>query len=236
MNCLGSRILIPFSKNVAMSKIMCLLFNTPFASCYSIYITLRYAFSIVCTYVVCCTFNCTSMDSYSSFTTTFSSFAFFCIIKWCFSTSFSSNFSMHTGSTDVAHSLVYFHTHQCCLLLHKNSTANVLVVSMSWIIICVNYIFSLYAFPSTHSEDDDECGGDLTTNSWIFNTLLLAFLNSSSTYVLFNKSTSSSCLHLCSLFCASFSLAIHYSFSIALFAFCYELQNFENAHNFQQQM
>jgi hypothetical protein len=36
------------------------------------------------------------------------------------------------------------------LLLLKNSTADVPVVFISWIIICTNYIFSLYAFPSTH--------------------------------------------------------------------------------------
>jgi hypothetical protein len=49
------------------------------------------------------------------------------------------------------------------LLLFKNSNINVLVVSMSWIIVCTNCIFTLYVFPSTHSKDD-ECGGDLTAN------------------------------------------------------------------------
>jgi len=71
---------------------------------------------------------------------------------------------MHIKSIDVALSPVYFLTHQHHLLLHKNSSANVPVVSMSRIIVYANYIFSLYVFPSTHFEDVDECGGDLTTN------------------------------------------------------------------------
>jgi hypothetical protein len=35
---------------------------------------------------------------------------------------------------------------------------------MSWIILCTNCIFSLYTFPSTHFEDDDECSDNLTAN------------------------------------------------------------------------
>ncbi len=81
-----------------------------------------------------------------------------------------------------------------------------------------NFIFALYAFPFTHSEDDDECSNELITNSWIFNIFpLFVFLNSSSTSILFNNFASSSWLH--SFFYASFSLVIHYSFSIALFGF-----------------
>jgi hypothetical protein len=48
--------------------------------------------------------------------------------------------------------------------LHKNWTANVLVIFISWIIVYTNCIFSLYVFPCAHFEDDDECGGDLTAN------------------------------------------------------------------------
>ncbi len=84
--------------------------------------------------------------------------------------SFSSNSSMHTRSIDVAPNHVCFLTRRGCLLLQKNSTIDVLIVSMSWIIVCANYIFSLYAFLFAHSKDDDECDGDLTTNNWIFNT------------------------------------------------------------------
>jgi hypothetical protein len=109
-------------------------------------------------------------------------------------------------------------TRQHRLLLCKNSTKDVPIVFMSWIIICVNYIFTLYTFPFAHSENDDECGSDLITNNWIFNIHFSALLNSYFTFVIFNNFTSSSCLCLCSFFCACFSLAIHCSFSIALSA------------------
>jgi hypothetical protein len=68
---------------------------------------------------------------------------------------------MHIRSIDVVPSLVYPLTRQCHIFLCKNSTADVPVVSMSWIIVCTNYIFTLYAFPFAHSEDDDECDGDM---------------------------------------------------------------------------
>jgi hypothetical protein len=91
----------------------------------------------------------------------------FCIIcastKWCSSALSPSDSSMHTGSIDVAPGPICPLTRQHHLLLLKNSTINVPVVSMFWIIVCTNYIFTLYVFPSTHSEDD-ECGGDLTAN------------------------------------------------------------------------
>jgi hypothetical protein len=102
-----------------------------------------------------------------------SSLVSFCIIhastKCCSIASISSDSSMNIGSIDVTHGHVCSLTHQHLLLLCKNSIANVPIVSMSWIIICANYIFSLYAFPYAHSEDDDECGDDLTANNWIFN-------------------------------------------------------------------
>jgi hypothetical protein len=99
----------------------------------------------------------------------------FCIIcasiKWCSSALSPSDSSMHIGSIDVAPGPICPLTRQRRLLLLKNSTVNVRVVPMSWIIVCKNYIFTLYVFPSKHSEDD-ECGGDLTavmdraTNKW----------------------------------------------------------------------
>jgi len=108
---------------------------------------------------------------------------------------------------------------------------------MSWIILCVNCIFSLYAFPLTHSENDDECDNELTTDSWILNIPpFFALLNSFSTSILFNNFASSSCLHLCSLFYTSFSFTIRCSFSIAFFALILLwIPNFEHVHNFQQQ-
>jgi hypothetical protein len=91
--------------------------------------------------------------------------------------------------------------------------------TMFWIIIFANYIFSLYTFPCAHSKDDDECDNDLIGNGWIFNTPSLSTLfNSSSTFVFLNNSASSSCLCVCSLLCASFSLAIFYNFSMAICA------------------
>jgi hypothetical protein len=105
---------------------------------------------------------------------------------------------------------------QFLLLLHKNSIENALVLYISWIIICANCIFSLYTFHFAHSENDDECGDDLTTNGWIFNMpSFFVLLNCYSTSILFNNSASFSCLHLCSLLYVSFSFAIIYSFSIA---------------------
>ncbi len=108
---------------------------------------------------------------------------------------------------------------------------------MSWIIVYANYIFSLFAFLFAHSKDDDECGSDLTTNGLIFNTpFLYALLNSSFSYIIFSNSTSSSCLHLCHSFVLPFPLLFSIIFQWHfLHSCCYELQNFENAYNFQQQ-
>jgi hypothetical protein len=88
--------------------------------------------------MVCYTFNNTSKDSCSSFATTFSSLASFSIIyastKWCSSTLSSFDSSMHTISTNVALGLVYSFTCQCLLLFYKNSTTNVLIIYLFWII------------------------------------------------------------------------------------------------------
>jgi hypothetical protein len=92
--------------------------------------------------------------------------------------------------------ILFVLAHQHFLLLHKNSTRDVPVVSMSWMIIYANYIFSLYTFPFAHSKDD-ECDNDLTANDQIFNTPFFVLLNSSFTYVIFNNFASSSCLWLC---------------------------------------
>jgi hypothetical protein len=119
--------------------------------------------------VACYTINCTFVNNYSSCATTLSSLVSFCTIyasiKWCSLTSSSSNSPMHTKSIDVAPSPICSLAHQCHLLLRKNSTTDVPIVFMSWIIVYTNCIFTLYAFPSAHSKDDDECDDDLTTNS-----------------------------------------------------------------------
>ncbi len=122
----------PFSTLLFLLKT---LLVTTSASHYSISIALRCASAIVCTSMACYTFNCTSMDSYSSFATTFSSLVSFCIIststKCYFLTLSSSNSLMHTGFINLAPGLICSLTHQCCLLLRKNSITYVPVVSMS---------------------------------------------------------------------------------------------------------
>jgi hypothetical protein len=123
MNRSRSRILIPFSRSVIMSRIMRLLFATASTSRNSISIALCYAYAIIYTSVVCYTFDYTSMDSYSSFVTMFSSLASLCIIyasTKCYSSALSSSSSsMHTRSTDVALGPIYSLTCQCHMLLHK---------------------------------------------------------------------------------------------------------------------
>ncbi len=197
-------ILILLSRSVALFRIARLLFVIAFASHCSISISLRCAYAIVYTSVIFCTFNCTYVNNCSSYATTFSSLLSFCIIcaptKWCSLVSSSFDSSMDTGSIDVILGLVGFLACQCRLLLRKNSTTYVPVISMSWIVVFANCIFSLYAFLSTHSKNDDECGDNFTTKCKIFNiSFLCAFLNSFSIYVRFNNYASSSCLCLCSL-------------------------------------
>jgi len=128
----------------------------------------------------------------------------------CYSTTLSSfDSSINNRSSHVAHGLVYSLARQLLLFLFKNSTANVLILYISWIVICANSIFSLYTFPFAHFKDDDECGGNLKANGWIFNRPFLS--------ILFNYS-STSIFHLSSLLYAFFSFFIIYSFSITLSA------------------
>jgi hypothetical protein len=177
-----------------MSMIVCLRFATTSTSHYSISINLCCASTIVCTYVACYIVNYTSMNKCSSCVTMFSSIDSCTICastKWCSSTLFSFNSSMHAKSIDVAPSHVCSLACQRHLLLRKNSTTYFPVVFMSLIIVYANYIFSLYAFLSTHSKDN-ECNYDLIANKWIFKTYsFYVLLNSSSIYVFFNNSTSS---------------------------------------------
>jgi hypothetical protein len=69
--------------------------------------------------------------------------------------------SINNRSIHVAHGLVYSLACQLLLLLCKSLIVDVLILYISCIIVCANNIFSLYTFPSTHSKDDDECGGNL---------------------------------------------------------------------------
>ncbi len=187
---------MPFSKSVALSRNAHLLFTTTSASQCSISIALHYAYAIVYTFVACCIFNYTFVDSCSSFVVMISSLVSFCIVcastKCCSSTSSSSKFSMHTGSTEAVFGFICSLTRQCCQFLRKNSTLDVPVVSTSWIIVYANCIFSLYAFPSTHFKEYDECGNNLIANGCIFNIPFFVLFNSSSTFILLNSFASSS--------------------------------------------
>jgi hypothetical protein len=165
-----------------------------------------------------------SRDRFSSTSIMISSLMSFSILcsstKCCSIASSSSNSSMNTESINVALGLVYSFGCQRLLVLCKNSTTNILVVFMSWIIVCISCIFSLYTFPFIHYDDDDECKGNLKANGWLFNTpFFSAILNSFSTFVFLNNFASSSCFHLCSFLYASFSLVIFCNFSVTLFAF-----------------
>jgi hypothetical protein len=109
---------------------MYLLFAIAFASHYSISITLRCAFAIVYTSMACYTFNYTSMDNNFSFATTFF-YIIYASTKCYFSTLSSSDSLVHTGSSGVALGPICSIIHQRHLLLCKNSTTNVPIVSMS---------------------------------------------------------------------------------------------------------
>jgi hypothetical protein len=62
--------------------------------------------------------------------------------------------------------------------LCKNSIVDVLNLYIFWIIVFANCILSLYTLPSSHFQDDDECGSNLTTNDWMFSIPTLStFLN-----------------------------------------------------------
>jgi hypothetical protein len=110
-----------------------------------------------------------------------------------------------------------------CMLISFVSAQKFNCICSSFIYIAnyhLNCIFSLYNFPSTHFEDDDECGGNLIANDWIFNMpFLSSLLSYSSTSIFLNNFASSSYLCLCSLLCASFSFVIFCNFLIALSTF-----------------
>ncbi len=135
INCSRSRILIPFSRSVVVSMIARLLFATTSDSHLSIFIGLCCPFAITYTSMDYYTATYTFVDGCIFAPTMFSSLTSVCAIyasTKCYSTTLSSsNFSMNIGSTNVIPSLVYFLARQPLLLMHKNSTANVLVVFMS---------------------------------------------------------------------------------------------------------
>jgi len=168
MNISGSRVLIPFSRSVAMSRITRRFFVTIFDSRLLISIAFCCVFAIAYTFVDYYTSTRTFVNScYSTLISLFSPVSFCAICastKCCSTTLSSSDSSMYTKSIDVIHGPIYSLACHYLLFLCKNSITNVLVVFISWIIICTNFIFSLYTFLFAHFEDDDECGDDLTAN------------------------------------------------------------------------
>jgi len=137
-----------------------------------------------------------------------------CASTKCCSIAFSSSdSSMNTRSTNVAPGRVCFLACQLLLLLRKklnyrcsNSIyiVNYYLCKLHLLIIC----FSFCTFQRwwmrcrPHSQ-------------WL--NIQRAFFICFSTFVFLNNSASSSCLHLCSLLCTSFSFDIIYNFSITLF-------------------
>jgi len=133
---------IPLSKSVALSMmITCLFASIKLGAFISISIALG------CTFVSICTF----MDDYiptSDISSSSMSFCTTCVSTDHYSTPSSpSNFSMFTGSTNVALGPTCTLELQPLLCLRKNSTADVLVLHIFWIIVYANCIFSLYTLP-----------------------------------------------------------------------------------------
>lgn len=121
MNYSRSRMRIPFSINVALSIMVRLFFVVTFNSC--ILISMAFSCASINAYIY--------VDGCTSVMIMFSSPASIFIVYAstnCYSIALSSsNYSMNIGSINVALGLVYTFACQCLLLLHKNSTANVLV-------------------------------------------------------------------------------------------------------------
>jgi hypothetical protein len=107
----------------------CFLFAATFNSCISI--SLAFSCASINAYI--------SMDGCTFIVIMFSSLASIFILyastNFYSTTLSSSNYSMNIGSINVAPGLIYAFACQCFLLLHKNSTANVPVWSISWIIV-----------------------------------------------------------------------------------------------------
>jgi hypothetical protein len=121
---------IPFSWNLALSIMVRPFFVVTFNSC--ILISMAFSCASINAYIF--------VDGCTSIMIMFSSLASIFIVYAstnCYSIALSSsNYSMNIGSINVALGLVYTFACQCFLLLHKNSTTNVFVWFMSWIIVC----------------------------------------------------------------------------------------------------
>jgi hypothetical protein len=135
MNRLRSRILIPFSKSVVLSKIVHLLFTIALVSHLSIYIALHCVSTIAYTSVVCYTSTYTFVDGYTYGSMVFSSptsiYVIYVSTKCCSIAFPFFDSLMNTRSTSVAPSPICFLTYQHLMFLRKNSTTNVLIAFIS---------------------------------------------------------------------------------------------------------
>ncbi len=219
-----------------MSRIMCFLFTiASFSHCY-ISITLCYAYAIVCTSMVCCTFNCTSVNSCSSFATTVSSLVSFCIV--CASTkcySLTSSFfdsSMHTSSQ-----LCLFFLHVDFFCLCTNNQLQMFQFYIYHELLFAQIASSHYTFFLLHIL---KMMMNVITTSHQWLNIQHAF--SLCSFQLLFYFCSSQQFHFLFLLSSMFTplrfLFLYYSlqfFNHSLHSCYYEVQNFENIHNFQQQ-
>jgi hypothetical protein len=158
----------------------------------------------------------TSIDGCTPTSNMLSSFASFYIacasIDYYSTPSSSSNSSMYTRSIDVILGHACSLELQPLICLCKNSTIDVLILYIFWIIICAHCIFSMYdllhilkMMVNIATTLPPMAKYSKLQHVLLFSTLLLFF---------FNSFFSSSYLCLCSLFCTSFSFATLYNFSI----------------------
>jgi hypothetical protein len=174
--------------------IACLLTSTELGAFTSISITLGCISINICTYVDGCTFTWDTSSSPTSFCVVYA-------FTNCRSTPlFSFDFSMFIESTYVIPSLAYTLELQPIMCFHEIFITNILIIFISWIIICTNCFFSMYISPSSHSKDDGECGGNFIANNWMFNTHVFSTILNSSFVFFSNSFASSSCLRLHSRF------------------------------------
>jgi hypothetical protein len=181
------------------------------------------------------------MDSCCSTATTFSSLTSFYTIytstKFCSTPLSSSNSSKSTRSIDVALGLIYSFAHQCCLLLPKNSTKNVPIVSMSWIIVYINYISpympSLLQIPKMMMN----VATTLQPTTKYSTHLLFVFFSTPLLVLFFSTIPLPPHVFICiHSYVLPFPLLFFIVFQwLYLHSCCCELQNFENMYNFQQQ-
>jgi hypothetical protein len=220
-----------------MSKIMCCLFITTFDSWLLISIALRCAYAITCTYVDCCTSTYTFVDGYTSASMMFSSLAFICTA--CASTNYNSttlsfsNSSMNIESIDVllVLSIVLYANIFCfCAKTQLQTFQSYLYHELLFAqIISSHYMpFLLHISKMMNTA--------MTLQPMTKYSTCLHALHFSTPLPLLFFSTiilrPLTCIYAHS-FVLPFPLLLFIVFQSHFLHSCYELQNFENAHNFQ---